>query len=151
MNREEIIEELKRFFNIKELVCNHTFAKWGEKSWQFLDTDFLHCLLVIRRDILKVSMTCNFSSSTQRGLRCNCCQLVQSKSKLGQTYLSAHIFGKAGDFTPKGMTAAQARKAIVANADLLPCPIRMEADVTWLHFDVLPQYGVKDKVYIFKA
>ena len=151
MNREEIIEELKRFFNIKELVCNHTYAKWGEKSWQFLDTDFLHCLLVIRRDILKVSMTCNFSSSTQRGLRCNCCQLVQSKSKLGQTYLSAHILGKAGDFTPKGMTAAQARLVIKQHGDILPHPIRMEDGVSWLHFDVLPQYGVKDKVYIFKA
>lgn len=151
MTREDIMRELGKYFSIKELVCDHTFAKWGEKSWQFLDTDFMHALLVIRRDILRVPMTCNSKDAKQRGLRCNCCQLVYSKSRLGQTYLSAHIFGKAGDFTPKGMTAAQARNIIISHQDLLPCNIRMEDNVTWLHFDVLPQYGIDDKVYLFKA
>ena len=151
MTREDIINEVRKYFNIKELVCDHTYKKWGEKSWQFLDTDFLHALLIIRRDILQVPMTCNFATSTQRGLRCNCCQLVQSKSKLGQNYLSAHILGKAGDFTVKGMTSEMARIVIKQHADMLPCNIRMEDGVTWLHFDVLPQYGIEDKVYCFKV
>ena len=59
MDREQILKEIKPYFDIDELVCDHTYAKWGEKSWQFLDTDFLHCLLVIRRDILKVPMYAN--------------------------------------------------------------------------------------------
>lgn len=147
MERNEIIAEVRKFFSVKELVCDHTFARWGEKSWQFLDTDYLHALLVIRRDILKVPMTCNFSTSTQRGLRCNMCEMVKAKTK---NYLSAHVLGKAGDFTPKGMTAAQARQMIQEKAELLPCNIRMEDGVSWLHFDVLPQYGVEDKVYLFK-
>lgn len=151
MTREEIIQEIKQYFNVKELVCNHTYAKYGEKSWQFLDTDYLHALLVIRRDILRVPMVCNVGTSTQRGLRCNCCQMVQSKSKLGQLYLSAHILGKAGDFTPKGMTAEIARRTIIANADILPCPIRMEEGVTWLHFDVRPTHGSEQKVTLFKG
>lgn len=151
MTREDILNEISKYFSVKELVCDHTFAKWGEKSWQFLDTDFLHALLVIRRDILQVPMTCNVGQSTQRGLRCNCCQQVYSKSIIGQNYLSSHIFGKAGDFTPKGMTAAQARALIKKNADLLPCNIRLEDKVTWLHMDVLPQYGIKEKVYFFSA
>ena len=151
MTRDEIIADVSKFFGIKELVCDHTYAKWGEKSWQFLDTDFLHALLIVRRDILQVPMTCNFSTSTQRGLRCNCCQLVASKTRLGQNYLSSHILGKAGDFTVKGMTAAQARALIKKNADFLPCNIRLEDKVTWLHMDVLPQYGIKEKVYFFSA
>lgn len=151
MTREDIIREVSKYFNVKELVCDHTFKKWGEKAWQFLDTDFLHALLVIRRDILKVPMTCNIGTSTQRGLRCNCCTQVYSKSVLGQNYLSSHILGKAGDFTPKGMTAEQARQIIKSHADLLPCNIRMEDKVTWLHFDVLPQFGIEDKVYLFKG
>lgn len=150
MTREDILKEISKYFSVKELVCNHTYAKWGEKSWQFLDTNFLHALLVIRRDILQVPMTCNFGQSTQRGLRCNCCQQVYSKSTLGQNYLSSHIFGKAGDFTPKGMTSAIARKVIQEHADMLPCNIRMEDGVTWLHFDVLPQYGIQEKVYLFR-
>lgn len=149
MTREDIIEQLKEFFSVDELVCPHTYAKHKEASWQFLDTDFLHCLLVIRRDILKAPMTCNNGSSlTQRGLRCNMCQLVKGKKA---NYLSAHILGKAGDFTVQGMTAEEARQKIKQNAHLLPCFVRVEGGVSWLHFDVIPMYGVEVDVYEFKA
>ena len=146
MNRENIIQELSKFFKVQELVCNHTFSKWGERSWQFLDTDYLACLLIIRRDILQVSMTCNHDGAHQRGLRCNRCQIVSEKTK---PYLSSHILGKAGDFTCAGMTAQEARSRIRNNAHLLPCNIRIEGGVSWLHFDVLPQYGINRKVYEF--
>lgn len=145
--RSEIIKELHKYFQISELVCEHTHSKWDERAWQFLDTDYLHALLVIRRDILQVPMTCNHDGAYQRGLRCNMCELVKEKSR---NYLSSHVLGKAGDFTCKGLTAQQARERIKANAHLLPCNIRLEDNVSWLHFDVLPQYGVTDKVYFFK-
>ena len=146
MNRDKIIRELHNFFQISELVCPHTHSKWGERAWQFLDTNYLACLLIIRRDILKVPMVCNTKTSTQRGLRCNRCELVQGKSKV---YLSSHILGKAGDFTCTGMTAQKARSLIREKANLLPCNIRLEDGVTWLHFDVLPHYGITQKVYGF--
>lgn len=148
MERSSILRQIQQFFDIEELVCTHTLARWGVNSWQFLDTDFLHCLLVIRRDILRRPMTCNYGMMTQRGLRCNMCELTRSK---GTVYLSSHLFGKAGDFTLQGMTALEARELIKKNAHLLPCNIRLEGGVSWLHFDVLPQYGVKQKVYEFKA
>lgn len=148
MTRDEIIRELRKFFQISELVCPHTHSKWGERSWQFLDTAYLENLLVIRRDILKAPMICNHGNQLQRGLRCNMCELVHQKSSV---YLSSHLFGKAGDFTVKGMTAQEARQRIKDNAHLLPHPLRMEAGVSWLHFDVLPQYGINQKVYEFKG
>lgn len=144
--RNEIIEELQKYFQISELVCDHTFSKYGERAWQFLDTDFLHVLLIVRRDILQVPMVCNHSGATQRGLRCNMCELVKEKKGI---YLSSHILGKAGDFTCKGLTAQQARERIRDNAHLLPCNIRLEDKVTWLHVDVLPQFGIDKKVYFF--
>ena len=144
--RNDIIRELHKYFQISELVCYHTHAKWGERAWQFLDTDYLHALLVIRRDILQVPMICNNGDATQRGLRCNMCELVKDKDSI---YLSSHILGKAGDFTCKGLTAQQARERIKANAHLLPCNIRLEDKVSWLHLDVLPQFDVTDKVYFF--
>lgn len=147
-NRDEIIRELHRYFQVSELVCEHIHSKWGERSWQFLSTDYLHNLLVIRRDILQMPMTCNHSGANQRGMRCNRCKTVQEKTSV---YLSSHILGKAGDFTIKGMTAEEARTKIKQNERLLPCRIRMEANVTWLHFDVLPQTGVTQKIYEFKA
>lgn len=148
MTRDEIIRELHKFFQIRELVCPHTHSEWGERSWQFLDTAYLHNLLVIRRDILKAPMVCNHGNQLERGLRCNMCELVQQKDEV---YLSSHLFGKAGDFTVKGMTAQEARSLIRNNAHLLPYPLRMEGGVSWLHFDVLPQYGINQKVYEFKS
>lgn len=145
--RSEIIKELHKYFQISELVCEHTHSKWGERAWQFLDTDYLHVLLVLRRDILQVPMTCNHDGANQRGLRCNMCEIVKEKDR---NYLSSHVLGKAGDFTCKGLTAQQARERIKANAHLLPCNIRLEDKVSWLHFDVLPQFGMTDKVYFFK-
>ena len=147
-NRETIIRDLHNYFQVRELVCEHTHAEWGERAWQFLDTDYLHALLVIRRDILQAPMTCNHDEATQRGLRCNLCQIVKDKDKL---YLSSHVLGKAGDFTVKGLTAQEARSRIRQNAHLLPCNIRMEGGVNWLHFDVLPQFGIDSKVYEFSA
>lgn len=148
MNRTQIITELKKYFKVNELVCNHIYDRWGEFSWQFLDTDYLHALLVIRRDILKAGMTCNNGTAKQRGMRCNRCELVRHKPSV---YVSAHILGKAGDFTVTGMSAEDARKKIKASASLLPCAIRVEGGVTWLHFDVRPQDGFAGKVYEFKA
>ena len=148
MTRSEIINAIRPYFSVEELVCNHTIAKWGEASWQFLDTDFLHCLLIIRRDIIKKPMWCNSTQKKQRGLRCNRCEMVKSKTSV---YLSSHLFGKAGDFSITGMTAEEARTKIKQNAHLLPFNIRMEKGVSWLHFDVLPQWGVTQKVYEFSS
>lgn len=150
MTREEIIKALRPYFEVSELVCDHTFQKFGERSWQFLDTDLLHCLLIIRRDIIKMPLYCNSRTAHQRGLRCNRCQIVRSKTDV---YLSPHCMGKALDLTcgVPSMTAEKMRRLIKDNANLLPCPIRLEAEVSWLHFDVLPQYGITQKVYEFKA
>lgn len=146
MNREQIIRELHRFFQVRELVCSHVFSKWGERSWQFLSTDYLHNLLVIRRDILQMPMVCNHDGAEQRGLRCNMCRMVKEKKA---AYLSSHILGRAGDFSVQGLTAQEARSRIRTMQNLLPYPMRMEGGVSWLHIDTLPQFGITDKVYEF--
>ena len=148
MERKTIITELKKYFKANELVCNHIHDKWQDTSWQFLDTNYLHALLIIRRDILKAGMVCNNNAMKQRGMRCNRCEMVRHKPS---AYVSAHILGKGGDFTVTGMTAERARQKIKANAHLLPCAIRIEKGVTWLHFDVRPQDGFIGKVYEFSA
>lgn len=147
MTREKILQDIRKYFDVEELVCDHTYSKWGEASWQFLDTALLHNLLVIRRDIIQAPMICNHGGAHQRGLRCNLCQIVKEKTDV---YLSPHPLGKGLDFTVQGMTAQEARSRIRNNAHLLPYPLRMEAGVSWLHIDVLPQYGIDQKVYEFK-
>lgn len=147
--RREIIQELKKYFNIRELACNHTYSRYGEAAWQFFDTKILHTLLVIRRDILKAPMVINYAGSYQRGFRCNLCQLFKDKTLKGIQYITAHGLGKAFDATIKTMTAAQAREKIKQNQDKLPYPIRMERDVTWLHVDVRDTYNNNSKIVEF--
>jgi len=147
-DRNAIIEALRPYFHVKELVCPHCYAKWGEKSWMFLDTNLLHVLLILRVTVIARPMYVNGKTYTQRGLRCNQCELVKEKAGV---YLSGHVLGKAVDFTIGGLTAEQGRKLIQENAHLFPCQIRLERGVSWIHIDVLPQYGVKDKVYLFNA
>ena len=146
MSRSETITALKQYFNVKELVCPHTYQMYGENAWQFLSTCYLETLLVIREQILAAPMYCNTSNLTQRGLRCNLCPIVAKKHSL---YLSAHILGKAGDFTVHGLTAEEARTKIIQNSHLLPYPIRMEKNVTWLHIDTLPKNGITEKIHLF--
>ena len=146
MSRSETITALKQYFEVKELVCPHTYQRYGENAWQFLSTCYLETLLVIREQILAAPMYCNTSNLNQRGLRCNLCPIVSNKQSL---YLSAHILGKAGDFTVRGLTAEEVRNKIIQNAHLLPYPIRMEKNVTWLHIDTLPKNGITEKIHLF--
>ena len=53
------------------------------------------------------------------------------------------------DFTVRGLTAEEARNKIIQNAYLLPYPIRMEKNVTWLHIDTLPQHSITEKIHLF--
>ena len=148
MTRDRLLIEIKRYFDIEELVCDHTLAKWVERAWQFLDTNLLECLLIIRRDIVKMPMYCNSKTAHQKGLRCNMCQLVKSKNAI---YLTAHGFGKAFDLTCPGMKAEKMRELIKANAHLFPCKVRLEAEVSWLHFDIFDAGPQQPNVYEFKA
>lgn len=139
MNRNSIIKELSRFFSIYELVGKPEFDRDGEKCWRYLRSEFLEALLAIRRDILKVPMTANTWHTggrfDERGFRSNISDIVKGKTMSGKLYVSPHSLGCALDFDAKGMTAEEARKAIDENQNLLPCPIRLERDVNWVHFD----------------
>ena len=136
MTRIEIITELKRYFTIKELVCNHTFDKFGELSWQYLQTELLHSILVLRTQIIKEPMFINYSDKYQRGLRCNICQLVKDKTKENKIYLSAHVNGAGIDFHTQNHAADHCRNLIIQNSHILPYPIRLENAVSWVHIDV---------------
>lgn len=148
LGRDAIVKSLKKYFAIKELVCPHAYAKWGEKAWQFLSTDLLYCILLLRETIICKPMIVNYNGHWQRGLRCNMCQLVKDKTSV---YLSPHVLGMAIDFTVPGMTAEEVRCIIKLHAPSFPCNVRLEKGVSWVHFDVMQQWGVTDKVYEFTA
>lgn len=156
LDRASILEGVKKYFDIEELVCNHVLARWSndpERCWDFLDTGFLANLLAIRRDIIQRPMYCNNHKKGvhQRGLRCNMCEMVKEKD---QPYLSAHVLGKGGDFSVEGVDGKvkmdMVRQKIRTLPVALAVPLRMEAGVSWLHIDVMPT-PAGQKVYEFNA
>lgn len=151
-SKTEIINELKRYFGIKELVCPHIYNRHGEDSWMFLEQKYLETLLCIRQDIVQSAMVCNNWAHegrySQRGRRCNLCQIPKDKTDAGFLYVSAHLSGLAGDFSIPGTTAEAVRKEIKDKAYMLPYPIRLEKGVSWLHVDCFDK-GQEDKVVEF--
>lgn len=144
LDRASILEGVKQYFDIEELVCDHMLERWKdnpERCWDFLDTGFLAVLLILRRDIIQKPMFCNNHKKGvhQRGIRCNMCEMVKEKD---YPYLSAHVLGKGADFSIEGVVGTRAmdyqRKKIRILAGAFPVPVRMEAGVSWLHIDVMP-------------
>lgn len=138
---------------VKEVVCPHIYQKWGDKAIRFIDPDLIEVLNVIRNKILKCPIVINNGTWKQRGMRCNLCGLVVEKTNNGQPYLTAHLLGKAIDFSCKTYTVPQVHELIKKNADLFPCKIRLESPEnasTWIHVDLMA-YGQKEKVYTFRA
>lgn len=134
MTRNELIKKVKENFQLKELVCPHCVKTYGDKAWQFLSTELLSTIYVLRNEVIKKPMIINNGTTfTQRGLRCNMCQLVKSKTK---PYMSAHALGKAIDFHVNGMSAEEIRQLIKDNIDKFEYPIRLEEGVSWCHCDV---------------
>ncbi len=138
---------------VKEIVCPHVYAKWGNKAIRFIDPNLRAVIDVVRNQILKCPIVINNGTWKQRGLRCNCCQLVADKTKAGKVYLSAHNLGKGLDFSCSKYTVQQIHDMIKKNSVLLPCKIRLESPIdapTWVHIDVMTE-DQQEAVYVFRA
>lgn len=143
MKRSDIIKQLKQYFDIRELVSKDVYNVLRENGWKKFDTRLLETILILRTKILCVPMVVNNwkagGTLSQRGFRENTCAIVRQKTAAGKIYLSAHNDGCAIDFSSPKLSADEMRKRIVANAQLLPYPIRLENGKdapTWVHIDV---------------
>ena len=153
MNRNELISSLKNNFKIQELVCSHCYKQFGDKSWQFLSTEILSTLYVLRYKVFNKPMIINTWATkgtlSQRGLRCNRCSLVKDKKTV---YLSAHQLGKALDFNVEGCTVEDTYKKIKECIDLFEYPIRIEVNTTtWCHIDVYQPVDSEANLIEFKG
>lgn len=144
-----------KHFEVQELVCEHVYDKWNgnpEIILNFFDPRLLITMDFVRERFNKPITINNWKvggSFSQRGLRCNICDLVSSKTKIGRIYMSSHNLGRACDFDVDGMNAKEVRDYLVAHADELPYPICLENDVNWVHLDMRFLYD--KKIYLFNA
>ena len=135
-------------FNLSELVDKHTFETMGEKAWTLFSPDLLEALEGIRT-LFNAPVTVNNWDSggpfQYRGYRPPECTVGAEHSY--------HRQGMAFDCDIVGSTARQARSIILANQNdphLIKIQ-RMEADVSWLHFDVGQIPKGKQRIYVFKG
>lgn len=161
---------IKEYFDLEELICPHVSASFGERAWPFLDNRLLETIYIIRKGIDAPMYVNNWSyggNFSQRGLRCNICDLVKAKTEADKVYMTAHGQGEAVDFHVKGMTANEVRLWIIKNQVLLPYPIRLEVGfnprglteaqirqkiatdtMNWVHLDLR---GEGQKITYFKG
>lgn len=146
---------IPKYFEVQELVCPHVFNKWGHNPnfiWNFFDPRLLQTMDFLREKIGKPIYVNNWSiggNLSQRGLRCNICDLVKSKTIASKIYVSSHILGQACDFDVKGMTVQEVRVWIQSHALELPYSVSLEDGVSWVHIDMREQNN--QKVYLFKV
>lgn len=153
MSRNELIKKLKQNFDIRELVCPHCYKRFGGKAWQFLSTQLLSTLYILRYEIFKQPMIINNwyrgGKYDERGLRCNMCNLVKTKKEI---YLSAHILGEAIDFNVSNLTSEEVFNIIKSNADKFEYPIRLEkGTIGWNHIDCYQPYGSECSLIEFEG
>lgn len=148
------MSKIADYFRTEELVCPHVYNRFGERSLDFIDDRLKETIVTIREKLNRPIYINNWAwggNKSQRGLRCNVCALVKEKTSLDKPYLSAHVLGKGVDFNVKDMPAQAVRDWLRMNQILLPYPIRVESDVTWIHIDVLEYGQTGGKISFFKA
>ncbi len=156
MRRDNVIKQLKKYFQIYELVGPKTFRKHGDRAWKFFSTDALEALLITRKGLKKKITINNWfwgGKFSQRGLRSNVQHIFKRMTELRKLYLSGHPLGEAFDFDVEGMTPEEVREWIVENGHLYPMRIRLEGkkngkSINWIHLDTIQELH-NVKVYIF--
>ena len=132
-----------KHFQVHEFVDKETHRRFNERSWMFLDPRILYTADGIREYFGK-PVTINdwlWGGAAQwRGLR-----LIHSP--VYKPY-SQHSYGRALDMTIRGVSAEEARKAIMAHADdeRFQYITRMEDGVSWLHADTA---NVPNRIHLF--
>lgn len=147
-----------KHFIIQELVCHHVFNRDGEAAFRYFRPVVLDFLDWLRGSLNKPIYINNWQwggNKTQRGLRCNLCELVKDAKGL---YVSAHITGSGIDFNVKDMTPNEVREWIEENIggffDMFPKyikKIRLESAEfapTWVHIDFYDHSGKEIVQYV---
>lgn len=128
-------------FEAHELLCPHVLARDGDSGLKYIDPRLKEWLEWFSRAIGKPVYVNNYKwggDKSQRGLRCNLCDLVVEKTKKKILYATAHIRFQAVDFNVKGMNPDQVREWIEDHQEEMPHPIRIEKDTKgWTHVDVV--------------
>lgn len=130
-----------KYFKIQELVCPHVYEKYGDKSWEFFNEEFLKELDIVR-EVLGVPITINNwnieGQYKESGNRCQFCSIVAKRIANKELNMSMHNLYQAFDLKPKGLEIKKAVEMIMDNVHRFKVIKRIENPdytSTWLHID----------------
>jgi hypothetical protein len=137
------------YFAVHELVDRETYERMGDLALSLFRPCALEALDDLRKYFQCAITVNNWHSGGDfqwRGYR-----TLTEATRLGAPN-SRHAFGEAFDCDIHGVPAEEARKRILENQDnpLLSKITRMEAGVTWLHFDVMELPPGFKRIHLFK-
>jgi hypothetical protein len=138
-----------KYFKTYELVDRATYESVGDEALTlFFNPNALQALDDLR-EFFGSSITVNDWYWRKGGFQWRGYRTPKKAAELRSPY-SQHRYGNAFDCDIKGYTAEQARHMIILNKDdiLLSKIMRLEAKVTWLHFDLKP---VENRIYLFNT
>ena len=78
-----------KYFKIQELVSEAVYKKYGDKSWEFIDTKLIKVLDLLREHFNKPITVNNWlwgGNLQQRGLRTNCDEIVKGQQLIHYMY-----------------------------------------------------------------
>lgn len=130
-----------KYFKIQELVCQHVYKKYGDKSWEFFSEEFLKDLDTVR-EVLGVPIIINNwhvnGQYKESGNRCQFCSIVAKKITNKELNISMHNLYRAFDLKPKNLEIKKAVEMIMDNVHRFKVIKRIENSdytLTWLHLD----------------
>lgn len=139
-----------KHFEMYELVDRNTYMKFGDRAITLFNPHALEALDGLREFFNVPIMVNNWWGKDGQGMQYR--GYRPENCPVGAQF-SEHKKGNAFDCSVKGYTADEARKIILENQDnsLLIRIMRMEADVSWVHFDCGRTPNGKDRIYLFHA
>jgi uncharacterized protein YcbK (DUF882 family) len=132
-----------KYFKIYELVPEHIYRHYKEKSWKFIDSRLIETIDKLKEHFNLGTMTINnYYWGKDRhwsGLR------TPKSPDYSET--SQHTFGRAADCVFSHYSAEEVRNYIVNNPHEFPYIKGLELGVSWVHLDVRNE----DNLVTFKA
>lgn len=134
-----------KHFKLLELLPQEVYID-EDNGWDLLDERILVVIdwlkELVGNDVKLVINNWNIGGSR------NNCGYRSANCTVGARY-SRHKRGMAVDIISRQMNADELRLLISRHMDKLPCPVRIEKDVNWLHIDV--DNDKNDEIYWFKG
>ena len=122
---------ISKHFKLQELVPEEMYLKYGDKCWEFIDSNLIISIDKIKDKFPEGTMTINNwlwgGVRNQSGIR-------TPKSKY-YSYSSMHSWGKAIDAIFSEYSTEEVRQYILDNPDEFPEIKGIELGISWLHCD----------------